>query len=135
MDSMEKAKKQIPVESNQTQILLIAGALIILTLGVVLFLKSHFDKKTPSSQLLLKTTGMGCEGCPKKFQDRISTLSGIKAYRIHDADGTVEFVYNPEIITILQIKESLDKDGFIAKSEKKKGKLEIIDYNIQFNLK
>ena len=56
--------------------------------------------------------GMSCSGCERAIQRAVSTLEGVKAASADLSNSTVSVEYNPEKITIDDIKSAVNRLGY-----------------------
>jgi copper chaperone len=60
----------------------------------------------------LKVEGMSCDHCVKAVEGSVGALEGIDSVKVDLKSGTVNVKFIPEKITLDQIKETIDDQGY-----------------------
>ncbi|WP_025025930.1 copper chaperone CopZ [Caldalkalibacillus mannanilyticus] len=60
----------------------------------------------------LQVKGMSCGHCVKSIEGSVGELEGVSKVQVHLTEGKVDVEFNPNQVTILQIKETIDDQGF-----------------------
>ncbi|MGD6834356.1 copper chaperone CopZ [Sutcliffiella halmapala] len=63
-------------------------------------------------QVTLKVSGMSCGHCVKAVEGSVGELTGVNAVKVDLASGTVAVEYKSEDLTLDQIKETIDEEGY-----------------------
>ena len=70
----------------------------------------------------IKTTGMTCKSCEKIIAKQILKLSGVKGIDVDYSKEETEIEYNPDEVSLVQIKEAIEDKGYICKDINQVGK-------------
>jgi copper chaperone len=62
--------------------------------------------------ITLKVAGMSCEHCVKAVEGSVGALDGIDFVKVDLKSGTVNVKFIPELVTLEQIKETIDDQGY-----------------------
>lgn len=68
-------------------------------------------------QKIINVQGMECEGCENRIQNILKNIKGVKEVIANHINGTVTITAQEEI-NINEVKEKINKIGFIVKDEK-----------------
>jgi copper chaperone len=60
----------------------------------------------------LKVEGMSCDHCVKAVEGSVGALKGIESVKVDLKAGTVNVKFTPDVITLDQIKETIDDQGY-----------------------
>ncbi|QFT87337.1 Copper chaperone CopZ [Bacillus sp. THAF10] len=60
----------------------------------------------------LNVNGMSCGHCVKAVEGSVGELKGVNAVKVDLAAGTVAVEYSNEEVTVDQIKETIDEEGY-----------------------
>lgn len=60
----------------------------------------------------LNVNGMSCGHCVKAVEGSVGELKGVNAVKADLAAGTVAVEYSNEEVTVDQIKETIDEEGY-----------------------
>lgn len=60
----------------------------------------------------LKVAGMSCNHCVKAVEGSVGALNGVDNVKVDLQSGSVNVNYNPELVTLEQIKETIDDQGY-----------------------
>ncbi|MBG90232.1 MAG: hypothetical protein CL521_00265 [Actinobacteria bacterium] len=122
-------------------VIVAAGAGIIYNLQVRDQMVQTVTQKTSKSaisqaqlrQVTYEISGMTCGACTSKIKKALVENDAIKDIQINleKESGVVEF--NHEAISPTQIKELIDSLGFTASIAQPKGKLKVVNYNVDYN--
>ncbi|MGM0838219.1 copper chaperone CopZ [Bacillus haimaensis] len=63
-------------------------------------------------QVTLKVSGMSCGHCVKAVEGSVGELTGVNSVKVDLASGTVAVEYKSEDVTLDQIKETIDEEGY-----------------------
>lgn len=77
------------------------------------------QKKQRTSKAIIKTHFncdhcKKCETCGKKFEAELYSTKGIKDFQIDEKNMTIIVVYNPQRVTVPQIRQAISALGFDA---------------------
>ena len=61
---------------------------------------------------ILKVKGMSCGHCVKAVEGSVGELNGVQSVAVTLETGKVEVQYNPEMVTLEAIKETIDEQGY-----------------------
>lgn len=78
--------------------------------------KAGYDIKTEESknEVLIPISGMTCASCVRAVEKAIGRLDGIQDVSVNLATEKAKVVYNPSIVRLSQIKETINKSGYKA---------------------
>ncbi len=60
----------------------------------------------------LTVKGMSCDHCVKAIEGSVGELSGVESVKVDLKAESVNVKFNPEIVTLDQIKETIDDQGY-----------------------
>lgn len=60
----------------------------------------------------LQVKGMSCGHCVKAVEGSVGALKGVESVKVHLQEGNVEVKFNSELVTLEQIKETIDDQGY-----------------------
>lgn len=60
----------------------------------------------------LTVQGMSCGHCVKAVEGSVGALNGVDNVTVHLAEGKVEVEYNPELVSLETIKDTIDDQGY-----------------------
>jgi copper chaperone len=63
-------------------------------------------------KVILNVKGMSCGHCVNAVEGSVSKLTGVNQVKVHLENGTVDVEYNNAEITLEQIKETIDDQGY-----------------------
>jgi copper chaperone len=63
-------------------------------------------------KVTLNVQGMSCGHCVKAVEGSVSELAGVGAVKVHLENGTVDVEFNGSEVTLDQIKETIDDQGY-----------------------
>lgn len=63
-------------------------------------------------KVTLHVQGMSCSHCVKAVEDSVGELKGVSNVTVHLENGTVDVEYNADEVTLDQIKETIDDQGY-----------------------
>ncbi|AZU63303.1 copper chaperone CopZ [Neobacillus mesonae] len=66
-------------------------------------------------KVTLNVQGMSCNHCVKAVEGSVGTLNGVNTVKVNLKDATVAVEFNPEKVTLDQIKETIDDQGYDVK--------------------
>ncbi|MED4204378.1 copper chaperone CopZ [Neobacillus mesonae] len=66
-------------------------------------------------KVTLNVQGMSCNHCVKAVEGSVGTLNGVNSVKVNLKDATVAVEFNPEKVTLVQIKETIDDQGYDVK--------------------
>lgn len=61
---------------------------------------------------ILRVKGMSCGHCVKAVQNSVGALEGVSAVQVHLADEKVDVSFDPAVVTLADIKETIDDQGY-----------------------
>ncbi|MCU9612949.1 copper chaperone CopZ [Caldibacillus lycopersici] len=62
--------------------------------------------------ITLNVSGMSCGHCVKSVEGSVGALNGVNTVTVHLTEGKVEIEFNPEVVSIDTIKETIDDQGY-----------------------
>ncbi|WP_409291677.1 copper chaperone CopZ [Peribacillus sp. SCS-37] len=62
----------------------------------------------------VKVTGMSCGHCVKAIEGGVGELAGVERVLVDLSAGEVAVEYNPEAVTLSEIKTAIDDQGYEA---------------------
>lgn len=62
--------------------------------------------------ITLKVNGMSCSHCIKAIEGSVGELNGIDTVKVNLNTGTVNVLFNPALVTLAKIKETIDDQGY-----------------------
>ena len=63
----------------------------------------------------IRTTGMTCESCEKIIAKQVLKLDGVKSIDVDYSKEETEIEYDPKRVSLTEIKEAIEKKGYICK--------------------
>ncbi|WP_160720591.1 copper chaperone CopZ [Bacillus sp. USDA818B3_A] len=63
-------------------------------------------------KITLKVNGMSCGHCVKSIEGSVGELQGVKTVKVQLETGNVDVEFNPAIVTLSKIKETIDDQGY-----------------------
>ncbi|MFD1737653.1 copper chaperone CopZ [Bacillus salitolerans] len=63
-------------------------------------------------KITLKVNGMSCGHCIKAIEGSVGELSGVNHVKVNLEQGTVDLEFNSAEVTLDQIKETIDDQGY-----------------------
>lgn len=63
-------------------------------------------------QTTLNVQGMSCGHCVKAVEGSVGKLEGVESVTVHLGNNQVEVLYDQSKVTIEQIKETIDDQGY-----------------------
>ncbi|MGG3561073.1 copper chaperone CopZ [Neobacillus rhizosphaerae] len=63
-------------------------------------------------KVTLNVKGMSCGHCVKAVEGSVSKLAGVSAVKVELNAATVDVEYNPQEVTLVKIKETIDDQGY-----------------------
>lgn len=67
------------------------------------------------SQVTLNVEGMSCQHCVKAVESNVGEMSGVAAVKVHLDQGTVDVDYQESSVTVDQIKDLIEDQGYDVK--------------------
>ncbi|AJD90116.1 copper chaperone CopZ [Jeotgalibacillus malaysiensis] len=67
------------------------------------------------SQVTLNVEGMSCQHCVKAVESNVGEMSGVDAVKVHLDQGTVDVSYQDSSVTVDQIKDVIEDQGYDVK--------------------
>ncbi|MEQ2527256.1 copper chaperone [Robertmurraya yapensis] len=62
--------------------------------------------------VILNVKGMSCGHCVKAVEGSVGELKGVDSVKVNLEEGTVAIDFNSEEVTLEQIKETIDDQGY-----------------------
>ncbi|WP_413300243.1 copper chaperone CopZ [Bacillus sp. 1P10SD] len=66
-------------------------------------------------QVTLNVSGMSCGHCVKAVEGSVGVLQGVKKVAVKLDKGQVDVEFDPSVITLSTIKETIDDQGYDVK--------------------
>lgn len=66
-------------------------------------------------KVTLNVQGMSCDHCVKAVEGSVGALNGINAVKVNLKAATVNVEFDPEKVSLDQIKETIDDQGYDVK--------------------
>ncbi|MBP2242467.1 copper chaperone [Cytobacillus eiseniae] len=66
-------------------------------------------------KVTLNVAGMTCGHCVKAVEGSVGELAGVSKVQVHLETGTVDVEYRTDEVTVEQIKEAIDDQGYDVK--------------------
>jgi len=66
-------------------------------------------------QITLKVEGMSCGHCVKAVEGNVGKLVGVKTVKVDLENGLVEVEFNKQEVSLEEIKETIDDQGYDVK--------------------
>jgi copper chaperone len=63
-------------------------------------------------KVTLNVKGMSCGHCVKAVEGSVGTLNGVNAVKVNLDAATVDVEFNPQQVSLEQIKETIDDQGY-----------------------
>jgi copper chaperone len=63
-------------------------------------------------QVTLKVKGMSCGHCVNAVEGSVGELQGVAKVNVNLSDGNVDVEFNPSEVSLDQIKEAIDDQGY-----------------------
>jgi copper chaperone len=63
-------------------------------------------------KVTLKVNGMSCGHCVKAVEGSVGELAGVNEVKVNLEQGTVDVEFNSSEVTLDQIKETIDDQGY-----------------------
>ncbi|BAK16861.1 copper chaperone [Solibacillus silvestris StLB046] len=60
----------------------------------------------------LNVNGMSCGHCVKSVETSVGALAGVQEVKVDLAEKKVSVAYNADAVTVEQIKETIDEQGY-----------------------
>ena len=99
---------------------IIVGSAALVTVGLV-GTSSASDAGAETLTRVFDVEGMTCGGCEVAVKRSVGKLEGVDTVKASHEDGRAEVTYDPGKVTIEQIVEAIEKLGYQAKVEEKRG--------------
>jgi copper chaperone len=62
--------------------------------------------------VLLNVSGMSCGHCVSAIEGSVGKLNGVNQVKVHLESGKVDVAFDQEKVTIAEIKEAIDDQGY-----------------------
>lgn len=69
-------------------------------------------------KVTLEVTGMSCGHCVNAVEGNVGALTGVEKVKVELAEGLVDVEFNPEEVSLEQIKETIDDQGYEVAGER-----------------
>ncbi|MCM3409334.1 copper chaperone CopZ [Metabacillus litoralis] len=63
-------------------------------------------------KIILTVNGMSCGHCVNSIEGNVGKLNGVSQVKVHLNEGKVELEFNPEVVSLETIKETIDDQGY-----------------------
>jgi copper chaperone len=63
-------------------------------------------------KITLEVQGMSCGHCVKAVEGSVGKLDGVNQVKVHLNEGLVDVEFNPEKVSLENIKETIDDQGY-----------------------
>ena len=63
-------------------------------------------------KIILTVNGMSCGHCVNAIEGNVGKLNGDSQVKVHLNEGKVELEFNPEVVSLDTIKETIDDQGY-----------------------
>ncbi|MGX6446347.1 copper chaperone CopZ [Neobacillus sp. K501] len=63
-------------------------------------------------KLTLKVNGMSCGHCVNSIEGSVGNLEGVEFVKVHLNAGNVDVAFNPSVVTLDKIKDTIDDQGY-----------------------
>lgn len=60
----------------------------------------------------LSVNGMSCGHCVNSIEGAVGNLEGVSTVKVHLTDGKVDVAFDPSKVSLDQIKETIDAQGY-----------------------
>lgn len=60
----------------------------------------------------LKVEGMSCGHCVSAIEDNVGELKGVSNVKVHLDKAQVDVEFDPSVVTLNQIKETIEEEGY-----------------------
>lgn len=67
------------------------------------------------SQVTLNVEGMSCQHCVKAVESNVGEMSGVESVKVHLDQGTVDVDYQESSVSVDQIKDVIEDQGYDVK--------------------
>lgn len=61
---------------------------------------------------------MSCGHCVKAVESNVGALNGVEMVKVHLTEGLVDIDFNPDMVTLNQIKDTIDDQGYDVEGER-----------------
>ena len=75
---------------------------------------------TDSKKEIIKIKGMHCKSCVEKIESKIKSLNGVKSIKINLAKDEAKIEFNPNKISLQDIKSEINKLGYTTEDREEK---------------
>ena len=99
---------------------IIVGSAALVTVGLV-DTSSASDVTAETVTQVFDVEGMTCGGCEVAVKRAVGKLDGVDTVKASHEDGRAEVTYDPGKVTIEQIVKAIERLGYQAKPEEKRG--------------
>ncbi|MBM7649790.1 copper chaperone [Bacillus ectoiniformans] len=62
--------------------------------------------------ITLNVKGMSCGHCVNAVETNVGELAGVKEVKVHLSEGKVDVEFDPSLVSVDQIKETIDDQGY-----------------------
>ncbi|KHD84930.1 copper chaperone CopZ [Heyndrickxia ginsengihumi] len=69
-------------------------------------------------KITLEVKGMSCGHCVKAVESNVGALNGVEMVKVHLTEGLVDIDFNPDMVTLNQIKDTIDDQGYDVEGER-----------------
>jgi copper chaperone len=69
-------------------------------------------------KITLEVRGMSCGHCVKAVEGNVGKLAGVNQVKVHLNEGLVDVEFNPEKLSLENIKETIDDQGYDVVNER-----------------
>ena len=113
----------------------ILGILLVLLIGGTVMFKTNQEKQARlnATNIELSVEGMTCESCSNKITKKIGEAQGVYDVSVNLEAKKASIAFNPDKTNSRSLQNQIKELGYKPSIKKDTGKLEVIDYNIQFN--
>ena len=66
-------------------------------------------------KVILNVEGMSCGHCVKSVEGSVGALNGVNSVKVDLSSASVEVEFNSQVVTLDQIKETIDDQGYDVK--------------------
>ncbi|MEI4768984.1 copper chaperone CopZ [Psychrobacillus sp. FJAT-51614] len=64
------------------------------------------------NQVTIQVQGMSCGHCVNAIEGSVGKLDGVEQVKVHLESGNVDVSFNEEKVTVEEIKETIDDQGY-----------------------
>lgn len=89
--------------------LVVPFVLLAIAFTVFLLLPNHTEAKSSKASFGASIT---CDGCKNKIEKKMKDVDGVNSTNVDVETKTVSFDYNPEVITLAELKTKVSKLGY-----------------------